>query len=76
MKTSSVESLDLPENKGSKTNKLLVIVTILLFGFCGYLIWQNLELQKLLEDLINYFPDKKNDLSMESVLEEFGFELE
>lgn len=37
------------EKKGSKTNKLLVGVTILLFCFCGYLIWQNLELQKLLE---------------------------
>ena len=37
------------EKKGNKTNKFLVVVTILLFGFCGYLIWQNLELQKLLE---------------------------
>ncbi|PCJ26188.1 MAG: hypothetical protein COA97_06485 [Flavobacteriales bacterium] len=37
------------EKKGSKTNKLLIVVTILLFSFCGYLIWQNLELQKLLE---------------------------
>jgi len=43
------ETNSVAENKGSKTNKLLVIVTILLFGFCGYLIWQNLELQKLLE---------------------------
>jgi hypothetical protein len=37
------------EKKGSKTNKLLVVIIILLFSFCGYLIWQNLELQKLLE---------------------------
>ena len=37
------------ENKGSKTNKLLIAIIILLFCFCGYLIWQNLELQKLLE---------------------------
>jgi hypothetical protein len=38
------------EKKGSKTNKLLVAIIILLFCFCGYLIWQNLELQKLLEE--------------------------
>jgi hypothetical protein len=37
------------EKKGSKTKKLLVAIIILLFCFCGYLIWQNLELQKLLE---------------------------
>jgi hypothetical protein len=37
------------EKKGNKTNKFLIVLTILLFGFCGYLIWQNLELQKLLE---------------------------
>ncbi|MDF1672530.1 MAG: hypothetical protein P1U41_03440 [Vicingaceae bacterium] len=37
------------DNKGNKTNKLLIIVTILLLGFCGYLIWQNLELQKQIE---------------------------
>tara|TARA_R110001592_G_scaffold88409_3_gene260391 strand:- start:1823 stop:2761 length:939 start_codon:yes stop_codon:yes gene_type:complete len=35
-----------PENKGNKTNKLLIVVVILLLGFCGFLIWQNLELQK------------------------------
>ena len=38
-----------PEKKHGKTNKLLVAIIILLFCFCGYLIWQNLELQKLLE---------------------------
>ncbi|OFZ00422.1 MAG: hypothetical protein A3K10_12015 [Bacteroidetes bacterium RIFCSPLOWO2_12_FULL_31_6] len=37
------------EKKGNKINKFLIVVTILLFGFCGYLIWQNLQLQKLLE---------------------------
>ena len=37
------------KNKGNKTNKLLLVIILLLFGFCGYLIWQNLELQKLLE---------------------------
>ena len=37
------------EKKGNKTNKLLIVVILLLFCFCGYLIWQNLELQKLLE---------------------------
>lgn len=37
------------DNKGNKTNKFLIVVTILLLGFCGYLIWQNLELQKQIE---------------------------
>jgi hypothetical protein len=37
------------EKKGNTTNKLLIVVALLLFCFCGYLIWQNLELQKLLE---------------------------
>ncbi len=38
------------EPKGNKTNKFLIVVTILLLGFCGYLIWQNLELQKVIEN--------------------------
>jgi FtsZ-binding cell division protein ZapB len=43
------------ENKGNKTNKLLVVVIVLLLGFCGFLIWQNLELQKNLgEKQIEY----------------------
>lgn len=36
-------------NKGTQLNKVLVILIILLLGFCGYLIWQNLELQKTIE---------------------------
>lgn len=35
--------------KGNTTNKLMIVVIVLLFCFCGYLIWQNLELQKSLE---------------------------
>ena len=39
-----------PANKGgNKTNKFLIIVTIALLGFCGFLIWQNLQLQKQIE---------------------------
>lgn len=34
---------------GNKTNKFLVVIIVLLFCFCGYLIWQNLELQKSIE---------------------------
>ena len=37
------------EKKSNKTNKFLIVVTVLLLGFCGYLIWQNLELQKQIE---------------------------
>lgn len=43
------ENIVTPNNQGNKTNKFLVVVTILLLGFCGYLIWQNLELQKQIE---------------------------
>lgn len=48
-----MENKDTSENtskKSNKTNKFLVVVTILLLGFCGYLIWQNLELQKMIEN--------------------------
>lgn len=38
------------ESKRNKTNKFLIVVTVLLLGFCGYLIWQNLELQKIIEN--------------------------
>ena len=43
------ETNPIPEKKANSTNKLLIVVILLLFCFCGYLIWQNLELQKLLE---------------------------
>jgi len=43
------ENISVSEKKGNKTNKFLVVITILLFGFCGFLIWQNLTLQKLVE---------------------------
>ena len=36
-------------NKGVQINKVLVVIVILLLSFCGYLIWQNLELQKDIE---------------------------
>jgi len=36
-------------SKGNKTNKFLVVLIVLLLCFCGYLIWQNLELQKSIE---------------------------
>jgi hypothetical protein len=48
MENKTVENT-VEEKKGNTTNKLLVVVILLLFCFCGYLIWQNLELQKLLE---------------------------
>jgi myosin heavy subunit len=37
------------EKKNKTTNKLLLLVILLLFCFCGFLIWQNLELQKSLK---------------------------
>lgn len=42
---------NVPEEKKTATvNKLMVVVILLLFSFCGYLIWQNLELQKQVEE--------------------------
>ena len=38
------------EKKNKTTNKLLALIILLLLCFCGFLIWQNLELQKNLED--------------------------
>lgn len=36
-------------SKGNKTNKFLVVLIVLLLCFCGYLIWQNLQLQDKVE---------------------------
>lgn len=44
-----MESNSSSANKGSSINKVLIVLIILLLGFCGYLIWQNLELQKHLD---------------------------
>ena len=33
----------------NNNNKLMMVVIILLLGFCGYLIWQNLELKKAVD---------------------------
>ncbi|MGB0887809.1 MAG: hypothetical protein ACPGSL_06785 [Vicingaceae bacterium] len=62
--------------KSTKMNKLLVAIIILLFCFCGYLIWQNLELQSLLEegeiaynDVSNERDQVKNEL--EEMLEQY-----
>jgi len=37
------------KKKTASTNKLMIVAIILLLSFCGYLIWQNLELQKKIE---------------------------
>ena len=34
---------------GNKNNKFMMVIIILLLGFCGYLIWQNLELKKAID---------------------------
>jgi cell division protein FtsB len=36
------------EKKGNKANKFMIAVIILLFAFCGYLIWQNMQLQDII----------------------------
>lgn len=36
-------------NKG-KVNKIMLVLIILLFGFCGFLIWQNLQLKNIVAE--------------------------
>jgi len=36
------------DKKGNKPNKLMFIVIILLLVFCGYLIWQNMQLKNII----------------------------
>lgn len=43
-----VETTPSIEKKGNKANKFMIVVIILLFAFCGYLIWQNMQLQDLI----------------------------
>lgn len=43
------ESNSIIGNKGGSLNKILIAIVILLLCFCGYLIWQNLTLQKNLD---------------------------
>lgn len=37
------------KSTGNKNNKFMMVIIILLLGFCGYLIWQNLELKKAID---------------------------
>jgi hypothetical protein len=64
------------EKKGSKTNKFLIVVTILLLGFCGYLIWQNLELQKHIDTKEIQYVEVSNErdqvkLDLENMLAQY-----
>ena len=40
------ETIISEEKKENKCNKIMVIVIVLLFSFCGFLIWQNMQLQR------------------------------
>jgi soluble cytochrome b562 len=53
--TNSSATNSTSEKKNKTPKKLFILVILLLFCFCGYLIWQNLELQKSLKagDLAN-----------------------
>ncbi|MGB0882461.1 MAG: hypothetical protein ACPGSO_05870 [Vicingaceae bacterium] len=44
-----MENNSTSKNKGTQVNKILIVLIILLLGFCGFLIWQNLTLQQNLE---------------------------
>lgn len=64
-----IENNSISGNKGAGINKFLIVLIILLLCFCGYLIWQNLELQKSLEEgatayssISNERDQVKNDL--------------
>ena len=54
--------------KKNNTNKLMLVLIVLLLGFCGFLIWQNLELKKALEQESNTVvevTDERNQIQME-----------
>lgn len=36
--------------KNNKTNKIMLVLIILLFGFCGFLIWQNIQLKNVVAE--------------------------
>lgn len=59
------------ESKPNKTNKFLVVVIVLLFCFCGFLIWQNLQLQdKVVKGEIVYVEVSNERDKIQSELEE------
>lgn len=54
--------------KKNNTNKLMLVLIVLLLGFCGFLIWQNLELKKALEQESNTVvevTDERNQIQLE-----------
>lgn len=46
--TTSNSNIDL-KNK-NKTNKIMMVLIVLLFGFCGFLIWQNIQLKNVVAE--------------------------
>ena len=46
--TTSNSNIDL-KNK-NKTNKIMLVLIVLLFGFCGFLIWQNIQLKNVVAE--------------------------
>lgn len=46
--TTSNSNIDLKKN--NKTNKIMLVLIILLFGFCGFLIWQNIQLKNVVAE--------------------------
>lgn len=56
------------EKKSNNNNKLMMVLIVLLLGFCGFLIWQNLELKKALEQETNTVAevtDERNQIQLE-----------
>lgn len=50
MTTTSAENKS--SKKGNSVNKMLLLITTLLFCFCGYLVWQFLQQQEQIESLM------------------------
>ena len=43
----TVPNINKEMKNNNKTNKIMLVLIILLFGFCGYLIWQNTQLKNV-----------------------------
>ncbi|GAB4252999.1 MAG: hypothetical protein Kow0079_08190 [Vicingaceae bacterium] len=59
--TNNDPSTELESTKDKKSNRIFLVLTILLFGFCGFMIWQYMEQQKKIETLMT----EKSEVSTE-----------
>ena len=60
METQTPNNMSEPSKKGS-VNKIMLVLIILLFGFCGFLIWQNIQLKNIVAEKEIIYVDVSNE---------------